>query len=363
MHAPLALLLTASMAAAQSTQSFDAIARQADAARAHDKLAEAAQLYQRALRMRPGWADGWWSLGTILYDTDRHAECADAFTRFTAIKPDVGPAHALLGLCEFGRKHYDAALRHLFRAQELGFAGDDQIRRVAVYHTALALILNGEFERAVEQLAVVAAIAPAQGPVRTAAGLAALRMRLLPEQVPPAEHDLVERMGNAMTAELERRQEDALRLFEATLAVYPQAPNVHYAYGSLLLDSDPAKGLAELKQELAISPRHVPAMAAIAYEYLKEADAQSALPYAEKAAQIAPGDFAARTAYGRALLETDRIPEAVAELETAVRLAPESPHARFALASAYARAGREADAERERKEFARLRKLVDSGRK
>jgi tetratricopeptide (TPR) repeat protein len=186
---------------------------------------------------------------------------------------------------------------------------------------------------------------------------------MLPDLVPEADRPFVTRVGDAMIAELERRPDDAARQFESILAAYPKAPEVRYAYGSLLLSSDPPKGLAMLKAELEISPEHVPALAAVAYEYLKENDGEAALPYAEKAAHLAPSDFAARTAYGRALLELGRIPESIAELEAAVKLAPDSPHARFSLANAYVRAGRNEDADRERKEFARLRKLIDSGRK
>ncbi len=346
-----------------SPETFDELARKADAARDRDRIEAAAELYQRALRIKPAWADGWWSLGTIFYDSDRHAECVTAFTRFVALKPDVGPAHALLGLCEFGRANYDDALRHLFRAEEIGFAGDSRIRDVSLYHAALALIVKRDFERAMEQLArLVAASAPGDQ-VRTAAGLAALRKPLLPDRVPQADRSLVSQVGDAVVAQLERRPEDATRLFDAIQARYPREPQVHYAYGSLLLTSDPPKGLATLKQELDVSPEHIPALVSIALEYLKEDDAASARPYAEKAVRLAPGDFVARTAYGRALLEIGQIPKAIQELEAAVKLAPTSPHAHFALANAYARSGRNEDADRERKEFARLRKLVDSDRK
>src|ERR1051326_7020246 len=120
-------------------QTFESVAKRADAARDTEHLDEAIRLYRQALRIKPAWAEGWWSLGTVFYDTDRHAECAAAFNRFISLKPAVGPAHALLGLCEFGRRNYDLALKHLFKAQELGFAGNQQIRDVALYHTALAL--------------------------------------------------------------------------------------------------------------------------------------------------------------------------------------------------------------------------------
>jgi tetratricopeptide (TPR) repeat protein len=364
----ISIMVSAACAGAQTKprqppETFDEIARKADAARDRDRLEEAARLYQRALRIKPAWADGWWSLGTIFYDSDRHAECVTAFTRFVALKPDVGPARALLGLCEFGRANYDAALHHLFRAQEIGFAGDSRIRDVSLYHTVLGLIVKQNFEKAIEQLAMLVAASSPGAAVRTAAGLAALRKPLLPDQVPEADRSLVTKVGDAVIAQLERRPEDAARGFDAILAAYPRTPEVRYAYGALLLSSDPPKGLAMLKLELELSPDHVPALASIALEYLKENDAAAARPYAEKAARLAPDDFVARTAYGRVLLEVDQIPDAIQQLEAAVKLAPDSPHARFALANAYARAGRNEDAVRERKEFARLQKLVDSGRK
>jgi tetratricopeptide (TPR) repeat protein len=201
--------------------------------------------------------------------------------RLVALKPEVGPAHALLGLCEFGRGQYDAALRHLFRAQDLGFAGDHRMRGVALYHTALALIVKQNFEKATEQLALVVAADPPPAPVRTAAGLAALRRPLLPDHVPEADQAFVTRVGDAMVAELERRPDDAARLFEAILAAYPKAPEIRYVYGSLLLNADPPKGLEMLKAELEISPEHVPALAALAYEYLKENEAEAALPFGQ----------------------------------------------------------------------------------
>jgi tetratricopeptide (TPR) repeat protein len=365
MRACIITILMISMATAQSNlpATFDELSRKADAARAADRLDEAVLLYRRALRLKPAWAEGWFSLGTIFYDSDRHAECADAFTRFVAVKPDVGPAHALLGLCEFGRGNYDAALHHLFRGNELGYADNAQIREVALYHTALALILRRNFERAIEQLSILVNLSPAPNAVRSAAGLAVLRMAILPDRIPAADRTLVDRVGEAALAQMERRAEEAGRLFERLLVDYPKSPELHYAYGSLLLNSNPSRGVALLKEELTVSPEHVPTLASLAYEYLKEGDPSQALPYGEKAARLAPGDFAARTAYGRALLEQGRVPDAIRELETAVKLAPDSPQARFALANAYTQAGRPNDADRERKEFNRLRKLLDSGRK
>jgi tetratricopeptide (TPR) repeat protein len=124
------------------------------------------------------------------------------------------------------------------------------------------------------------------------------------------------------------------------------------------MQSDPDQALAAMKEELEISPDHVPALVSIAAEYLKRRDFKTALVYAEKAVNIAPESFAAKAILGRVLCEGDieRV-RGLNELETAVKLAPGSPQVRFALATAYAKAGRNADAARERAEFLRLQEL------
>jgi predicted Zn-dependent protease len=67
--------------------------------------------------------------------------------------------------------------------------------------------------------------------------------------------------------------------------------------------------------------------------------------------------FVARRALGQVLLEQGDIEGAVRELEVGAKMAPDSPAMRFALARAYRRAGRSAEAEREQTEFARLDRM------
>src|SRR2546423_183087 len=72
--------------------SFQSLVRQADTARDSKQLEKAAALYQRALKLKPDWDEGLWNLGSITYDLDRYAECAPAFRRLAAVKPDSVPA-------------------------------------------------------------------------------------------------------------------------------------------------------------------------------------------------------------------------------------------------------------------------------
>ena len=45
--------------------------------------------------------EGLWNLGSITYDLDRYSECAPAFRRLAAVKPESAPAWTMAGLCEY----------------------------------------------------------------------------------------------------------------------------------------------------------------------------------------------------------------------------------------------------------------------
>jgi predicted Zn-dependent protease len=132
---------------------------------------------------------------------------------------------------------------------------------------------------------------------------------------------------------------------------------VHYSYGVFLLPDEPDGGLEELRRELEVSPSHVRARLQIAFEYIRRNEHAVGLPFAEEALRFDPQSFAAHNALGRILLEIGDVGRAVQVLETGVKLAPDSPETRYALARAYARAGRKEDAAHERAEFARLNEL------
>jgi predicted Zn-dependent protease len=92
----------------------------------------------------------------------------------------------------------------------------------------------------------------------------------------------------------------------------------------------------------------------IAFELIVRGDYAPAREAAERAVALAPRLFAARNALGRALVELGEVERGTLELEEAARLAPESAETQFALARAYARAGRTSDAESARTAFIEL---------
>jgi predicted Zn-dependent protease len=181
---------------------------------------------------------------------------------------------------------------------------------------------------------------------------------MLPIEVPPDRREMVLMAGRGSYMMATRNTASAEKAFEALASRYPETPNVHYAYAVFLLQEQPDKAIEEFKRELELQPGHPSSLTQIAYEYLKRGDAQSAVPWAQKAAAAAPKEFTSHKALGQALLETGDVDGAIKELLVGIELAPESPGLHFTLARAYQRAGRLEDADRARAEFTRLDRLA-----
>jgi tetratricopeptide (TPR) repeat protein len=340
---------------------FETLSRQADEARDAGRLDEALQIYKKALKLKPSWDEGWWAAGSIAYDIDKYTECVPAFQKLSALKPEMAPAWTMLGMCEYRLKRYDAALRSLIQADRLGFKEPPELARSGRLHLALTLTKNGSFERAIVLLTEMTRGTEGQKTpdTITAAGIAGLRRALVPPEVPQADRDLVWKLGDAMSSAMEQSQKDAIPKFETVLAEYPNEPNVHFRFGAYLMGQEPERGIAEIEKTLELDPKHVPALVSLAAIYLKRGDLDKARQYAEKSVETSPGDFATHITLGRVKLESDDAAGAAKELELAIRLAPDVPEAHFILASAYSRLGRKAEADREREEFRRLKKLSD----
>jgi tetratricopeptide (TPR) repeat protein len=340
-----------------ATSSFEQLTQRAAEARQAEKLDDAIKLYQQAVRQKPNWLEGWWSLGTIYYQLDRYSEGRDAFKRLVALEPKGGVGWAFLGLCEFQLKDYANALAHLLRGRELGLGKDSEIASVAFYHTGLLLNRAGQFELAFAVLGQAAKLQRESRAMFEAIGLTLLRLSYLPNEMPPAKREVVIKAGRAGFYMAAEQRTQAAQEFSELLAAFPNEPNVHYAHGIFLMRDAPDEGLQAFEKELQISPQHVFAMLQIAFEYIKRKDFNAGLLYAENAVKLEPNLFAGHNALGRILLELGPVERAIKELEISVRQAPDSPETHFALARAYTKAGRKAEAEKARNEFTRLDKL------
>jgi tetratricopeptide (TPR) repeat protein len=333
--------------------SFAEVAQRAASARETD-VAEALRWYRQGVQMRPSWEEGWWYLGSLSYSTDRYAESRDAFVRFVALKPEAGPAWALMGLSEFRLQQYDEAERHLSKGMALGSVGNGDIRKVVYYHFALLRIRSGQFELAMDPLQQLARGEGETPALLDACGLVGLRDARLPAAIPDERRELVRAAGGAVFSGLVLKTDEMRTRFDALLERYPAVPNLHYSYGLFLKDVDAEKAIAAHEREVAVQPDAVLPRLQLAFAHETNGQYDQALPWAEAALKLAPRLFAAHYALGRALVGLGQPERGVLELEEARRLAAESPEVRFALMNAYAAVGRTADAERERESFRKL---------
>jgi tetratricopeptide (TPR) repeat protein len=353
----LALLFVISPSRAITPQkSFEEVSKRADAARASDQITEAIGLYREAVKLRPGWIDGWWWLGSLLYEQDRFDEAVPSFKKFVSIAPKKAPGFAFLALCEFETHDFASSLQHFAEWGRRGSPGDDALLDVAGFHWALLLTRQGRF---VESLYLLAAKARKLGrspALIEAMGIASLHIANLPEDYPAERRELVWLAGQAAFYSAVDAFPRANAYADRLLVHYDHEPNVHYFRGTLFsFQKEFAAAEKEYRQELALSPQHVPSIIELAFVYIDDLRPDHAVPLAERAVAVDPNNPRARYALGRALLDTGRIQESATQLEVAKRLAPGSAQIHFSLAKTYKALGRNKEAQQETAAFVSLK--------
>jgi tetratricopeptide (TPR) repeat protein len=327
---------------------FDEIAQKAAAARERDDAPQAIELYSQALRLKPGWSDGWWFLGSLEYEAEAYSAGRDALTHYLDLVPDAGPAWALRGLCEFETGDYTKSLTDIQHGLSSGAGKEAGAEKILRYHEALLLTRRGNFEGALQLYRPLTRGKIPNPELLVGIGLAGLRTPLLPGDLSAEQRDLHMAAGNAaflfMSGDEKAAQQEFGKLFQR----FPAAENAHYLYGSLLSPTDPDQALTEFKRELEISPSNAAAQLMVAWDSLTRNDSATALAYAKKVVAAEPTLAIARLVLGRSLVETGDVTGGTELLEKELQLEPDSLEIHFALARAYSKSGRKEDARRER---------------
>lgn len=339
-----------------TSHSFEQTAALAKQASEANDLREAIPLYRHALALRPQWAEGWWSLGTILYDRDNYLEAARAFRKVVALQPDHGSARAMLGLCEFELGQDSAALRDIHQGRQLGIHPDPQLRRVVLFHEGVLLLRKGNFENAQQVFDLVSRDGVEGNELLLYLGMSVLR--ILPANAPPegsTAREIALRAGRAESFAASKHSDEARKEYGQLADESPQTANIHYAYGRFLLElREIDAAVAEFQREIQNNPGHVLArleIAAVRYGL----DSVDGVKYAEQAVKLDPQRPFGHYILGLLYLDTNNFADAISELESAKRSYPNVPEVYFALGNAYARSGRKAAATRARATFTRLK--------
>jgi tetratricopeptide (TPR) repeat protein len=334
---------------------FARLVARADTARDAGRLDEATSLYRKALALQPAWPEGWWSLGTILYDQNSYPAAARAFARLVSYDPKNGTARLMLALCQYQLNLDDRAMQNIQAAKKLGIKKDEQLQHVLQYHEGMLLLRKGRYEEALEALQLLVKQGVHSNDLDAALGMGALLLRPKDE---PSEgtsgRQVLLRAGQAEASGILKKYDEGKRSYADLVQEFPTYPNIHYAYGRFLLAFDELdEAIVQFQQEIKNYPTHIRARMRIAAANYR-INSAAGIPYASEVVKLQPRYPFGHYLLGLLYLDSGDIQLSIPELEVAVHMVPREAQFQFALGSAYSKAGRKADAARARAAFLRL---------
>ena len=335
-------------------ESFDQLSKAAEQAFNEARDEDAIRLCRMALVKQPEWEQGLWYLGASLYQKQQYADARDVLRRFMTLRPDAGPGWALLGTSEFNLREYSRALEHLQRAMTAGMGERNELIQSVFYHVAILLTRFERYDDSMDMLVRMLSNSHGDDSLTVAAGLAALRLPLLPAEIAVSRRPLIRLAGAVVVTVQTAHTDDAMAKFKQLAALYPNEPGVHFFYGAYLMNSDPDSGVSEMRRELEISPSHVLARVRIADQLIAEQKYDEALDLARQAIKLEPRRASAHMLAGEALLAKGDSEHGIAELEEARDRDPSNSKTHWDLLRAYSAAGQRDKANREKQEIEKL---------
>jgi tetratricopeptide (TPR) repeat protein len=178
----------------------------------------------------------------------------------------------------------------------------------------------------------------------------------------PASHQALELSAEAL--EGQGKWDEAEKLYRRILKQNPNLAGIHYRVGRVLV-SRPEFGPAaaeeakkEFEQELQVDPSNAGAEYVLGEIAKQNQQWDGAIQHFSRAAKLDAGFGDAFVGWGGSLVSSKEFSDAIAPLETGIKLQPGNPAAHYMLAIAYARSGRKQDGDRE---FAIHRRLTQKG--
>ncbi len=314
-----------------------------------DALAES--LYSKALAQDPGWTEGWWKYGGLLYEARKFQAADDAFTHLTRLAPANPLGLAMLGMCEYELGDWSNASLHLNKAFARGGLPEG-IANGAMYDLGLTLMRQHNRNGALIAFRLLQHNAPAFPNLVPAIGSAELGLQQV-AQPGSANSSAVMLAGQAAVAVLNLKSDDADRLYRQLVQQYPTLPNAHLCLALFLENlGKHAEAEAELKAETTVRPGSPDAWIWLARLALARRDAAATLSNVSQAVRISPNDGVCFLLSGRAYILQQQWNKALNDLQKAEALAPNSYEVHHALISVYSELHDPQGADAERKLFA-----------
>jgi tetratricopeptide (TPR) repeat protein len=274
------------------------------------RLDEAIACYRRAIGLHPGFAPAHNSLGHALRVLGRLGEAEACYREAIRLRPGSAGSHFNLGrvLDEAGR-------------------GDEAI---ACYRQAVRL--RPEFVEAHRHLGTLLA---ARGALREAAASLAQAVQLRPDA--PAVHN---NLGNVLRAQGQRDQ--AIGRYREAIRLRPDCAEAHNNLGNVLREEGRLdEAIACYRRARELRPGSVDVLTNLAAALANQGEFAAAEESARRAIALAPGCAEAHGSLGAALRCLGRLEAAEAAYREAIRLRPDCAEAHGNLGAVLADQGQE----------------------
>jgi tetratricopeptide (TPR) repeat protein len=142
----------------------------------------------------------------------------------------------------------------------------------------------------------------------------------------------------------------AIAQYKRILEQNPKEPEIHFRLGRILTTKnppDPDGAVKEFEEELKVNPTNAPAEFMLGETARQAGQWDEAVEHFSHAVKLDEGFSEAYLGLGMSLNSAGKFSEAVPPLEAYVKLQPGDPAGHYQLATAFARTGRKADADRE----------------
>lgn len=339
-------------------------------------LATAEAGYRRALDIDAGQPDVWYLLGAVQHASDRAPAAIDCFQRAIKLKPDYADAHNYLAVTLVSLKRTDDAVVHFRRATELR-PGDAELHvnlgvalrrqrqpadaldafRAAVQlrpehakaHSHLRRCLRAlrQYDELIESYRFFAQRDPKSPAALHGLGLALMEAKRFDEAVETLRRALTFDPGSArirnnigLALAGGEKYVDAVAVYREALRLKPDFAEVHNNLGVALGKQEKLDdAIAHYREAIRILPRFAAAHANLGGLLGNRGQSAAAEAHQRRAIELRPNFPEAHCNLGAVLMQEGRLDEAEAALRRALELKPDFIEAHANLGGAMATRG------------------------
>jgi protein O-GlcNAc transferase len=225
----------------------------------HDRFDDAIEAFRRELKVVPDHPPSLTEVGTCLARTGRRREGIPYLEDGLRRMPNMPLAQYSLGLVLLSENRRAEALKALDKAISLDAGLADAYRT-----RGLALSMDGQYERAVQDMHVFAAL-------------------------DTKNYQVILELG--MDIDKQARDLQAARLFETAVKLAPNAAQPHYVLGQFLINHRQfERGLHYINRALALEPLTAVHHVGLGFGRLGQGNIEEAVPAFRRACELAPND-------------------------------------------------------------------------